>query len=660
MKDLRWYWHRLRAMSPLEMACHARKKWRQRVDSLRVPSAGGATLRSRTEVPSIPSPASAPQALGAGLAESLQKILKGRWTAFGHLELAVDVPPRWHQDALAGVDLETDQVAFGLNHRALPGGADVKLIWEWSRWHQPLVLAQAAHVLNQPKAAEVCLTLLEDWCRHNAPYRGWNWTSALESGIRLIQFTWIDALIHPRGGDAAARLEKLRKDLLVPHVAYTWRHRSFGSSANNHLLGELTGLLLAVCRWPELAAWCASIEELQALWEREILAQFAPDGGNREQALNYQRFSFEFCWQGMRVLSDAGRDVSPGVRARVADAGRFFREVQVAAEPWDYGDSDSAFVSPFFLGESGACEQWWSWMEGGEAGATLRYWMGHPPAFSPSPGAQARAGWREYPDTGILVRSHGPWFLRWDASPLGYLATAAHGHLDAQHLSLWLDGVAWVVDPGTGAYYGDTRLRAWLASRAAHNGPAPEGRNESPRRLGPFLWESHHARPTVAEVGTSVPSGGGRTAGGKASEGLENAPMEPGVEVRFSIEEQRLVRRVSCGGDASRVLVQDGCFGADGSASAFSVRWQFAPGTRVTPQGPRAFLLERSQRRIRIETSEAWDSATLMESGGTAVSGFDGIVSPAFRATRQAPFLLLRARGGGDRTCVFSTTFIAF
>ena len=30
---------------------------------------------------------------------------------------------------------------------------------------------------------------------HNPPYRGWNWTSALEAGIRLIQFTWIDALL---------------------------------------------------------------------------------------------------------------------------------------------------------------------------------------------------------------------------------------------------------------------------------------------------------------------------------------------------------------------------------------------------------------------------------------------------------------------------------
>ena len=43
---------------------------------------------------------------------------------------------------------------------------------------------------------------------------------------------------------------------------------------------------------------------------------------------------------------------------------------------------------------------------------------------------------------------------------------AAHGHLDVLHVSLWLRGVAMVIDPGTGAYHADKQLRNWLASRA--------------------------------------------------------------------------------------------------------------------------------------------------------------------------------------------------
>ncbi len=58
---------------------------------------------------------------------------------------------------------------------------------------------------------------------------------------------------------------------------------------------------------------------------------------------------------------------------------------------------------------------------------------------------------------------------------------------DALQISLWHRGVAMVVDPGTGSYYEDTRLRGWLASRLAHNAPCPED-EEWPQRLGPFLW----------------------------------------------------------------------------------------------------------------------------------------------------------------------------
>src|SRR5262249_34782851 len=124
-----------------------------------------------------------------------ERILAGRWRAFGHIDLRVDDPPRWHKDYLVAKDLATTTCAFTLDHRDLRDGADVKLVWELSRWHQLVRLAMAAYVLDDERAAGKCIDWLEDWVVHNASYRGWNWTSALEAGMRLIQFTWIDALL---------------------------------------------------------------------------------------------------------------------------------------------------------------------------------------------------------------------------------------------------------------------------------------------------------------------------------------------------------------------------------------------------------------------------------------------------------------------------------
>ena len=496
-----------------------------------------------------------------------ESILAGRWRAFGHLELVVDDPPQWHRDYLAGQDLATGRSAFKLDHRTLPGGADIKLIWELSRWHQLVRLAMAGYVLQNDIARGKCVDWLEDWVTHNPPYRGWNWTSALEAGIRLIQFVWIDALLaagntgdrtaHP-ATDLEPRLTKLRAGLLPPHVWFTWRNCSFGSSANNHLLGELAGCILAIVRWPALAVLCASLEELQACWEREVLAQFAEDGGNREQALNYHLFALEFCVQASLALETAGRKPSPRVQDRLASAARFFTEVQATDERWDYGDSDDAFVTPFFADDS--VLEWRDWLESSGQEGAIQYWLGpvSPPSMdrarSPKRAIEV-GGWSVYAETGIAVRDADPWRLRWDVSPLGYLSTAAHGHYDALHLSVWVDGCAVIIDPGTGAYYGDLRLREWLASPAAHNGPCPLG-VPGPRRLGPFLWADHHPMPLL------------KTEGQEAAASLRIANVRVCRRI-FNVMPERAWR------------VEDACFRTDGLPGPFTVRWQFAPACEV-------------------------------------------------------------------------------
>ena len=630
-------------MTPQEILFHLRKKYRQQKEGRFLPSWTAAQLETVASVPRIPRSDLASVECRQALASLSAKLQAGQWCAFGHLELQVDIPPLWHKDHLSGQDHATQQPAVGLNHRSLPPGSDVKLIWELSRWYQPLQLAQAAFILDDESAAALCIRLLQDWVKRNPPYLGWNWTSALEVGMRLIQFTWIDALLSARGGACAEAMAGLRSSVLPPHVFYAWRYQSFGSSANNHLLGELVGLILATARWPALARWGASLEELQLLWEREVLTQFASDGGNREQALNYQLFSFEFCWQARRALLDAGRTLSKEVEIRITDAARFFWEVQARREPWDYGDSDSAFVSPFFQGERDATQQWYGWVEGESIGNTVRYWMGDPPIFRPGlaeganpPHTVTLGEWNCYPESGIGVCRNGFWWLRWDLSPLGYLSTAAHGHLDALHLSIWHRGVAFVVDPGTGAYYADTGLRTWLASRQAHNAPCPLEAEEWPKRMGPFLWETHHPMPTVVGLGHGC------------------------VQGVLRLKSHRLERTLRAGQGGSSWTVEDRCLGDRGEPVAFTVRWQFAPGTVARMIHSKCMMLTRNDCEMRLEIGDEWANVVLQECDAAHLeASWQGCVSPAFRKVVRAPYLLLTAKPTGDPSCVFSTTFLA-
>ena len=645
MSKLTWYWHRLRAMGLGEMTLHARKKWRQTVDAKRT-TWPEVDITGEGAFPKLPKPEDAPAVLREALRRDVESILAGRWRFFGHLEIQVDDPPKWQYDYLVRRDVASNESAFKLNYRSLANGVDSKLVWEPSRWNQLVRLAMAAYVLGDRRAAEKCVAWLEDWVKHNPPYRGWNWTSALEVGLRLIQFTWIDALLGNlrftiydlRGSDSFAdRLSKLRRAILPPHVWYAWRHKSFGSSANNHLLGELVGCIVATARWPGLAKCGASLEELQRRWEHEVLAQFAEDGGNREQALNYQLFSWEFCWQARMALVAAGRMISPDVDDRLRRAAQFFVDVQVPGDPWDYGDSDSAFVTPLVADDRTVVAEWHEWFRVPSSGQALEFWMGEARRDLRFEISDFKEGeWRHLQASGYAMRREGDWTLRWDLSPLGLGSMAAHGHLDAMHVSLWLRGVAMVVDPGTGAYHADKQMRGHLSDRIAHNGPAPFHKWACPTRRGPFLWDSRHRIPVFA------------LAEDLGEWGM--ADHEFGRTVRFGA------------GDKAISVVDELSF--TGASGDFSVRWQFAPASRVEDLGERRFRVLRHGVSMDIQVSADWAEVwcVMEQSQVTKVdpdAPLAGTVSPAFRRTVWAPYLKLVARSQGDKPCVFSTTFLA-
>lgn len=627
-------------MSPAEVLGHARRRLRALSDARGERDWARVPLDPVTAFPALPRPDRAPEAVRQSLARDVERILSGRWRAFGEVALRVDDPPRWHFDYLAGVDVATGASAFGLDHRALPGGADIRLVWELSRWHAPVRLAQAAHVLGHERAAEKCVLWLEDWVKRNPPYRGWNWTSALEAGLRLIQFTWIDALLAARAEawGLDAELATLRYEILPPHAGFAWRHRSFGSSANNHRMGELAGLMVATARWPALAAWGAPLGALQARWEREVLAQFAADGGNREQALSYHLFSWELCWQAWRALQAAGRAVPAPVEDRLRCAADFFLAVQVPEDPWDYGDSDSALACPLVSDEARAVAEWHQWFREPSRSVSLHYWLGGAPwggLAAVRVSQPCASPWAIHAASGLAMRRCGDWTLRLDGSPLGYLRTAAHGHLDALHLSIWRGGVALVIDPGTGAYFSDPSLRCWLASRSAHNGPCPAG-EEYPRRRGPFLWAAQHEPPVLEDGGAA------------------------GISVRLRLPDATLQRTVTWRPEAGGWDVVDGCVGRGGGV--FSVRWQFAPGSTVERLGERRFRVCRAGAAMEVQVGVGWAEVFLVTDKAQVVQAdpgglLAGTVSPGFRRTVWASYVKLVGRMG-DKPCVFRTTFL--
>jgi hypothetical protein len=255
----------------------------------------------------------------------------------------------------------------------------------------------------------------------------------------------------------------------------------------------------------------------------------------------------------------------------------------------------------------------------------IRYWIGDPPKPARTAGAVKQAGsWRVFPESGFAVCSVDGWFLRWDLSPLGYLATASHGHCDALHLSIWHDGEPVVIDPGTGSYHQDRALRDYLSSWDAHNGPHPPGL-DFPERRGAFLWSAHHQAPRWTFPNASSISGELALPSGTGRRTITLLPEQNGWQVDDTFEPV-----------------------TPGAGRGVQVFWQLPPKAVLTRASERCFLLKVGSADITIELSKSWTAIThgpapVSRKPGAAGRDLRGFCSPAFRRVEAGPWLLLGA-----------------
>ena len=160
-----------------------------------------------------------------------------------------------------------------------------------------------------------------------------HWTSGIELGIRLISLAWIRRLLD--GWPGAADLfehNELAVRQIWWHQQYLAAFRSRGSSANNHVIAEAAGQLVASCAFP----WFPESERWRRtsarLLERELVRNTFPSGINRELASDYQCFVAELgSWRRSRPTAAV-------IRSATATWQRLCRDGSTARRPWSTSD----------------------------------------------------------------------------------------------------------------------------------------------------------------------------------------------------------------------------------------------------------------------------------------------------------------------------------
>ena len=512
---LAWKLNRLRAMRPAEVGWRARQALGAALEragiGLAREAGTGADASGAPWVEPLPRAFDAAPVLAAA-----ERILAGRWEVLSLKDCLLGFPPRWNRDPRTGLQAPLE---FGksIDTRDPRRVGDIKHLWEINRHLELVTLAQAWHCSGEERFAAGALRLLESWLEQ-CPYpRGAQWTSALEAAVRLMNWATAWQLL----GAAAAPLAARWAAAAFRHCHFIARNLSRHSSANNHLFGELTGLLLGALvwpRWPESRRWR---ELARAGLETQAVTQNGADGVNREQAFWYHHEVADMMLLAFLHGRANGVHFSRRYTLRLEAMLEFVASViDAGGHVPMVGDADDA-VMVRFSRQAGFCpyrsllatgavlfERGDFKTAAGEFDDKSRWLLGDAAAarYAALPEAPARPPRLAFPEAGyyVLGADYGtPREVKAlvDAGPLGYLSIAAHGHADALAMTLSVAGREILVDPGTYAYHGEPRWRAYFRGTAAHNTLRVDGADQSVAG-GPFLWTGHaRARCNYFDVG---------------------------------------------------------------------------------------------------------------------------------------------------------------
>jgi hypothetical protein len=397
-------------------------------------------------------------------------------------------PTSWRHDPLSAVHYP-DGVHW--TRGGEQPDADVKLVWEPSRFAWCFDLVRAQLVRPELDAGALFWALFENWCEANPPNTGVQWSCGQEAAIRLIAVVIAADALRDRATPAQiARYEAFvdaTARRILGNIGYA------RSQKNNHWVSEAVGLVTAAAVLPSAPsatqAWRVGTQELAKACEQLVFA----DGGTSQYSMNYHRvFMHDLAW-ALIVTDRAGRSLPVAVREALRRATGLLGDVIVSADgqpPW-FGNDDGANVLPLasehhqdmrstlqlantiLTGRPPLAEGPWD-------EPVVWFYGTAPLAHRTAP--KARPAVRIHPDMGVAVVERGDH----SASIRAVSHRFRPAHADQAHVDVWFKGRAVALDAGTFSY----KAPGWdtpFGDTSAHNTVTVDGL-EQMERLTRFFW----------------------------------------------------------------------------------------------------------------------------------------------------------------------------
>jgi hypothetical protein len=451
---------------------------------------GSPTYRTGGLHPEAAAPIIATQPEEVRLLRNHAEMLKDRqFDIFSKRTLIED----WHHDPIENVSYPPD--VHWSKVKEYPQ-ADLKLVWEPSRFYWVYDLARLHAVDPSSPAADLFWLLFEDWCEANQPHLGVQWKCGQEAAIRFMAVCFATQSFAAEGLDDDRRLLLAKfADVTAKRIAAHWRYAQ--SQDNNHIVSEAVGLIGYGLLFPDLAYASGALALGERLLKRACERLVFEDGGTSQYSSNYHRvFVDNFIW-AVWLYRFAGQAAPVELTSALKRSADFLFAITnpFGGDMASYGNNDGAHLLPLatrafrdvrstlMMASKAVGSSCLTPDEIADEGA-LWLWGSADVADSvvpdPKPGDPVRV--QTYWAGGVTIITDG----RRRAVIRGGESRFRPPQCDLGHTEVWIDGIKALSDTRILTYKRLPGEPDYSLTRH-HNGPQPRGR-EQMTRLGRFLW----------------------------------------------------------------------------------------------------------------------------------------------------------------------------
>ncbi len=363
-------------------------------------------------------------------------------------------------------------------------GTDIKIPWELSRFQHSIRLGQAFRLTGKEEYAAEIVCQIIDWIIANPKGYGPNWKCVMDIAIRGANWITSLALISDSKSLTDTVLWEIAKSLFQ-HGKFIRTHLEWSPwLTSNHYISDIAGLFfISNCcpKLPEADQW-RSFTRSQL--EIEIEKQVYNDGCDFEASTYYHRLVTELFFYPALLSQRIGTPFSDKYLERLESMFASIRTLlHNNGEMPQIGDNDSG---RFFIIECSDAlstkmdyllplSEWFfekphqCFPRG--ADRSLLMWIDHNCGPEGITKVWHSRGSYLFKDAGWAVLRNDRYHVVISCGPNGQNGNGGHAHNDKLSIELSVDGLPFIVDPGSYVYTSDIKARNQFRSVASHSTP---------------------------------------------------------------------------------------------------------------------------------------------------------------------------------------------